>query len=461
MNLVDNFYKNLLNTIYNRCTAQINDNIKNVICVIASHCLAAIYIFLRLDISIKDKLNIGEFDIACFIFFMLIILVIFGIKHIVDLKKNNNIFKILYLVFAVVMFISLIVIKPIWEIRISILTLIFVFPTFYYSSLNSNDYVLLVRKIAVAFVNIGVLLHVANFLLYPYEDNSIAYQAGFANPNTLAMTLVPTFLCAIYLFSINRKMKWLYLIVAGYTLGIIMLCEARTSIAVCLASMICWGIYYIVHSKYFGLSHINSFLLIILTICILVTSVVISDKINLVRVATTTVNETVSVDEKAEEQGSLERVIAKSEMKTDNGLNGFLSGRVELWKYYTKDITAFGPDYDDAREQRAYDNITLGTHNTLISYLYICGLIPALIMLLIQLSVAVYIIRRMICKYKIEELENVNNLPKLDLFIVLIAPAYCLAGLFEELIWVSRWAMATLFFISLAPMFYKRRLKRW
>lgn len=463
MSIVDNFYKNVLNIIYTNFTMRINDKIKNSICLIASHGLAAIYIFLRMKIDLKEAFNIGNFDIACFVFFMLVFLVVFGTKHQINLEvsKSNRKFKILYFAFAIAMFISLIVIRPIWEIKISIIAMIFLFPVFYYISFNSDDYAFLIRKISIAFVNIGVLLHIGNYILYPYENNNIPYKASFENPNTLAMTIVPTLLCAIYLFSIEEKFKWFYLIVAGYTMGIIMLCESRTSIAMCIVSLTCWGIYYIVHSKIFKTTYIKSVITIILAICILIISVFVSDKINLTNNSTSTIKESVNIESQVEEQSSLDKVITKSKIRTGNDLDGFLSGRVELWKYYTKDITAFGHDYDAAKEQRTEDNITLGTHNTLISYLYICGLVPALIMLLIQLFVAIYIIKRMFCRYKVEEIENKRSLPQLDLFIILIAPAYCLAGLVEELIWVNRWAIATLFFISLAPMFYKRRLKRW
>lgn len=463
MKLVDNFYKVTLNAIYNHCTIHINEKIRNIICLIATHCLAAIYIFYRMDIRIKDKLNIGSFDIAGFIFFMLIILVIFSMKHPITIDEDNKISKALYCCFAITMLVALIVANPIWEIKVSMLMVILVFPAFYYISQDSNEYALLIKIIAISFANIGLILHIGNFVLYPYEDISIAYQAGFANPNTLAMALVPTFLCSIYLFSICKKIKWLYLIIAGYTIGVIMLCEARTSIAVCLISLICWGIYYTIHSNNFEIKRINSLVSVILAICILIVGVFVTDKINVAR-GTTTISDAVSVEETikepAEETNSLEKVITKSEERTGTNLNGFLSGRVELWQYYTKDITAFGHDYDAAKEQRAQDNITLGTHNTLISYLYICGAIPALIMLLLQLLVAVYIIRRIFFKYKTEEVERKNSLPQLDLFIVLIAPAYCLAGLVEELIWISRWAIAALFFISLAPIFYKRKFKR-
>ncbi|MBE5034748.1 hypothetical protein [Gallibacter intestinalis] len=463
MKLVDNLYKAILNAMYNHCIVHINEKVKNIICLIAAHCLAAIYIFYRMDISIKDKLNIGSFDIACFIFFMLIILVLFSMKRQITIDEDNKISKIIYCCFAITMLVALIVANPIWEIKVSMLMVIFIFPAFYYISQYSNDYATLVKIIAISFANIGLILHIGNFLLYPYEDTSIAYQAGFANPNTLAMALVPTFLCSIYLFSICNRIKWLYLVIAGYTIGIIMLCEARTSIAVCLISLICWGIYYIIHSSNFEIKRINSLVSVILAICILAAGVFITDKVNVAR-GTTAINDTIAVEETtiepAEEANSLEKVITKSEERTGTNLNGFLSGRVELWKYYTKDITAFGHDYDSAKEQRTEDNITLGTHNTLISYLYICGAIPALIMLIIQLLVAGYIIRRIFFKYKTEEIERKNSLPQLDLFIVLIAPAYCLAGLVEELIWVSRWAIAALFFISLAPIFYKRKFKR-
>lgn len=463
MKLVDNFYKAILNTIYNHCTVHINEKIKSAVCLIAAHCLAAIYVFLRMDLSIKDKLNIGSFDIACFIFFMLIILVLFGMSRPIIKEENDKKSKIAYCCFSVAMLIALIVANPIWEIKISMLMIIFIFPAFYYIAIDSSAYARLVKIIAISFVNIGIVLHIGNFLLYPYEDVSIAYQAGFANPNTLAMALVPTFLCSIYLFSICKKIKWLYLIIAAYTIGIIMLCEARTSIAVCLVSIICWGIYYIIHSEMFGIKRINSFISVALVLCILAAGVFITDKINMPNATKTVPNNNVAaeetVTEPVKEENSLERVITKSEEKTGTNLNGFLSGRVELWKYYTQDITAFGHDYDDAKEQRVQDNITLGTHNTLISYLYVCGLIPALIMLSIQLLAAVYVLRRIFCKYKTEEIESKNCLPQLDLFIILIAPAYCLAGLVEELIWVSRWAIAALFFISLAPMFYKRKLK--
>lgn len=460
MNIVDNFYKNVLNMIYTNFVLRINDKIRNAICLIATHGLAAIYIFYRMDIDLKESLNIGNFDIACFVSFMLVLFVVFGIKHQVNLEASDRKFKILYFVFALAMFISLIVISPIWEIRISIITMIFIFPAFYYISFNSEDYALLIKKIAIAFVNIGVLLYIVNYILYPYENTNIPYKASFENPNTLAMTVVPTFLCAIYLFSIGGKWKWLYLIVAGYTMGIIMLCESRTSIAVCIVSLICWGIYYIVHYKIFKTTYTKSVMSIILVICILIISVFVSDKINLTNNSTSNVKESVNIERQVEEQSSLDKVITKSQIRTGNNLDGFLSGRVELWKYYTSDITVFGHDYGAAKEQRTEDNITLGTHNTLISYLYICGLVPAVIMLLIQLFVAFYIIKRMLCRYKIEEIENKRSLPQLDLFIILIAPAYCLAGLVEELIWINRWAIAALFFISLAPMFYKRKLKR-
>lgn len=470
MKLVDNFYKAILNAIYNHCTIHINEKIRNILCLIVAHCLAAIYIFYRMDISIKDELNIGSFDIACFVFFMLVLLVLFSMKRPIVIDEDNKINKVLYCCFAITMLIALIVANPIWEIKVSMLMVTFIFPAFYYISNDSNDYAALVKIIAISFVNIGLILHIGNFLLYPYEDTSIAYQAGFANPNTLAMALVPTFLCSIYLFSIYKKIKWLYLIIAGYTIGVIMLCEARTSIAVCLISLICWGIYYIIHSDILGIKRVNSLVSVILAVCILAAGVFITDKVNAAR-GTAAITDTASVEETIKEPveeatkeptegaNSLEKVITKSEERTGTNLNGFLSGRVELWKYYTKDITAFGHDYDAAKEQRAQDNITLGTHNTLISYLYICGAIPALIMLFLQVFVAVYIIRRIFFKYKTEEIERKNSLPQLDLFIVLIAPAYCLAGLVEELIWVSRWAIAALFFISLAPVFYKRKFK--
>lgn len=460
MGLVDNIYKSILSLIFNSCIVNISDRIKNGICLIATHCLAAIYIFLRMDAGIKEKMHIGSFDIACLIFLMLVLLVIFGMKHSIELKEHGSWNKKLYFCFAITVFISLIVSNPSWEIKISLVMMIFVFPAFYYISANSDDYAELIKKIAISFVNIGVILHIVNILFYPYYEESIAYKAGFANPNTLAMALVPTFLCSIYLFSIAKRLRWLYLVVAGYTIGVIMLCEARTSIAICIISIICWAIYYFVHSENFRIKHVNSLITIILVICMLTVGVVATDKINTTNYEKKALNNNVNIEKEIDEKSSLEKVITKSEIRAGNDLDSFLSGRVELWKYYAKDITAFGHDYNAAREQRNMDNITLGTHSTLISYLYICGLVPAIIMLLMQICVAIYIVRRIICRYKKEEIENQHSLPQLDLFIILIAPTYCLAGLVEELIWVSRWAIATLFFISLAPIFYRRKWKR-
>ena len=431
-------------------TEKISRSKKEIITAVLAHAIAFYYIFIRMFSEQLSKMGIGEFDRICFLTILVLAISIFAAGNNNDAYELNKKTAWIYSALSVCLVISMFACRFIPEKNADIFLIVFFVPMIIFALRDETAYYKFLLKLAAAFVNTGVILHVLNLLFARQtEGDSGGYQGLISNPNTLAMVLLPTLFSAIFLYTIKRNKKY-YLFVAAYTSGILVMTQSRTSFVMAVIGIICWIVFSIRYERYFAKSIKKQVLAVLLLLAVMVAGIFVTDKLNeLVAVKNDSKDEIVET-----EDSSWDQIINKSKVRMDAGLNGFLSGRVELWKYYTGDVSLFGHDYASAAEEREKDGITLGAHNTLIYYLYTNGALTALFMFLFQAVGCIYVIKSVFRRGdsgRDRDAEVCSNL-----FAAMIIPAFCAGGIVEELYRIWGWGVTLLFYLSMTRVFLKK-----
>ena len=447
------FLQNLYASIYRRIehsTEKISGYKKEIITVVLAHVIAFYYLSIRMFSTQLSSIGIGEFDRICFFAVLILAISIFAAGKHNDAYELNRKTAWIYSALSICLIVSVIVCRFIPERNADIFVIILLVPIVIFMLKDEKAFYRLILKIAAAFVNIGVILHVLNLLFARQtEGDSGGYQGLISNPNTLAMVLLPTLFSAIFLYSIKSNKKY-YLFVVAYTAGIIVMTQSRTSFGMAAIGIICWAVFSIRYGNEFAQNVRKQILAVVLLLVVMVAGIFVTDKLNEL-VAVKSDNQTATTET---EDSSWDQIINKSKVRMDTGLNGLLSGRVELWKYYTEDITVFGHDSVTAAKERENDGITLGAHNTLIYYLYTNGASVALFMLFFQAAGCIYVITSVFrCKdYSGGRSVRIRS----ELFASMIIPAYCAGGLVEELSRVGGWGVTLIFYLAMTRVFIKK-----
>ena len=441
--LLFNLYTDMCNIIAQKIQ-QIDEKKRCKINVVLMHMLASLYIIIRIFSDGLNRIGFGPLDTICtfILIFTLIIILHCGTETNIS-NINKKVVKV-YFFFSIALIISLLVCSFPWRKIASIFVIVILLPFAYTILFDRKTYYAFLKELSCAFVNMGFILHILNIVLSPrVKGDTSAYMGLIANPNTLAMTLVPTLLCALYLYTITKSHRIYYLGIIGYTMGIIVMSESRTSFCMSCIAVICWIVYSLRHYRVLQKKIRIQLSIVVILIATLTLGIFVTDKINEITAREVAYAQTSS--------SSWESFMDKSESKSAFGMNNFLSGRVELWKYYTEDVTLFGHDYQSSIEQKQNDSVVLGSHNTLIYYLYTNGIFAAIGMLLIEVVGCAYTLR------KIGKISNDNLIEsQINLFSVIFIPAYCAGNLVEDLYEISRWGICLMFYISFVPVLYSK-----
>lgn len=447
------FLQNLYVSIYRRIehsTEKISGYKKEIITVVLAHVIAFYYIAIRMFPTQLSSAGIGEFDRICFLALLVLAISIFASGKNNDAYELNRKTAWIYSALSICLVISVVVCRFIPERNADIFVIVLLIPMIIFILRDEVAFNRLILKMAAAFVNAGVILHVLNLLFARQTDgDSSGYQGLISNPNTLAMVLLPTLFSAIFLYTIKSNMKY-YLFVVAYTSGILVMTQSRTAFGMAAIGIICWIVFSIRYGKYFAHNIKKQFLAVLLLLAVMIAGIYVTDKLNeLVAVKGDSRSEMTDT-----EDSSWDQIINKSKVRMDAGLNGFLSGRVELWKYYTEDISLFGHDSVTAAKEREKDGITLGAHNTLIYYLYTNGASVALFVLLFQAAGCIYVI---ISFFRFRDIGGGRNVKvKNSLFAAMIIPAYCAGGLVEDLSRIGGWGVVMMFYLAMTRVFIRK-----
>lgn len=446
MLFLHNIYAGIYSRIW-RSTDKMSSYKREIIVAVLAHVIAAYYLIIRIFNSRLSAIGIGEFDRLCFLTLLILAISIFASGKDRKIRELNRKVSWIYSALSICLLISVIICRFVPERSMDIFMVILLIPMVMITLSDENDFFRLTVKMSAAFVNAGVFLHVVN-LLFARQEEGVAsgYQGLIANPNTLAMALLPTLFCAVYLYLMGKNRAY-YLAVTAYTAGVIVMTQSRTSFAMAFIGIFCCVIFGIRYSRVIAKSVSKQLVAVLLLIVVTVAGIFLTDKLNeLVAVKGEGQMETAQT-----EDSSWGQLINKSKARMDTGMNGFLSGRVELWKYYTEDITPFGHDSVTAAREREKDGITLGAHNTLIYYLYNNGVTTAFFMLLFQAAGCIYVVISFIGRRTEGEEGKVHV--KNATFCAMMIPAYCAGGLVEDLSRIGGWGGVLMFYFAMTQVF--------
>lgn len=422
---------------------------KNLICTVLLHILAFLYLYYRFQVKLSPEsffvFDGGVFAVAIAI--LLLLIAMLSVKGTLEASSKYSITGIIYMIFAVLIFVNGIIKPQALYASICLIIYVLILPFLYIAWNNREDIDLLFRMIAAAFVNTGIVFYVVNFIFFPRgaQETSGAYMGATGNPNTFGMICLSIFVCAVYMYIVFRKLRLFYAIVAAYSFGMIIVCQARTSMIAGMMALTVSVIYYIRQGKIFEKKPIQRILAIICLVIIVTIGIFITDKVSNITPPLAYAEEN--------SESSIDALKDKFEIRGGGGLNSMLSQRIELWQYYGEKISFLGHSNKEYNIETAEDGVTLMPHNTLISLGYFYGAPTMFAMLAVQILVMIYVLKSIIisktCKQKYK-----RSVPAIwrdsSSFVILVAIAYCSAGIVEELDHISLFGMTGLFYMAIS-----------
>ena len=453
MSYIERLYIKILNTLAEPVKGIQR---KNLICAVLLHIIAFSYLYYRFQAKLSpDSFFVFSGEIfAAVIAISLLLLAIFSVKKEVEQTEGRSIATIIYLILAICLTINGILKPQAPYASVCLIAYIFILPLLYIAWNSRRDYDLLFRMTATAFVNIGVIFYIVNFIFFPRElqEEPGPYMGATGNPNTLGIVCLSIFVCAVYMYIVSRKMRIFYVIAAAYSFGMIIVCQARTSMIAGVLAIAAAAVYYIRQSEIFEKKSLRRILVMACLAIALAAGIFAADMISKV---------TPPVAYAEENSESAIQSFADKFKIRSGGLNSMLSQRVELWEYYGGEISLLGHSREEYIKETARDNVTLAPHNTLIATGYFYGAPTMIAALISQVYVMVCVFKKIV-KKKTGEKNRTHrrSVPHIyrdeDSFTIMTAIVFCSAGLVEGLEPISLFGVTGLFYISLAGIVSKK-----
>lgn len=458
MTLLQPIYCWAFNLIYG-VTKIIDDKIRNFIMIVITNLIAVSIIFKSSSVYVSPKIYIA----------LITLLIIFSIDRPIKKIKTNKFFEFIYYAGFIVMFACALSHPVEREFKSHAALCLIILPGLYLIWNNRKDYQTLFNIVAKGFVISGSIYYLYCIVMFPISEVTTLtaggqYFATISNPNGLGIMALSNMFCAIYLFvsEYGKKRIW-YLTIIGTSFALIVLSEARASLVGGVLALCVWLVYYLRRGKYLEKSIIKAIVTIVLIITIIGVSVPIVKPI--FSITTPEPAAAFSVDEVMESIG-LSNIKDKFEVRMGDK-NSFFSGRIELWQYYSKDLTWTGNHRQEFLQKAKRDGITLGPHNGTLDILNQTGIISAVFNLLLQVNVMIFVLLAVFYKRQ-NGLEHKSVNAKNEkgrkaeyyTFIILISVAFLSISIVENLTKINRWGLTTMFYFAITPLLSDDEWKR-
>lgn len=474
--ILQHIYKPILNFIYDKITYRIGDKTRNIVLLL---CFLAIFLvqFMAQYIFQYQGLNRGIRDY--FICLVMGIMILFSVDRRLELIKWNLWAYIPYTLAGILILIASFDHEMGPSYQAFPLTMLVAFMCLFYVWGNRKDYIVLFKYAAIAYVVYISCIFIMCVLFYPYYDNSLTeytyeYSPFGINPNGVTKLFAPGVACAVFLAidSYNKKIKYMYVLVAGICAAVILLTASRAGIIVLILMtviLVCYIISDIVDNK--GDKGMNTsrrlgkHLIFIIMICaaccignVLIKTVsaeinpmvgndvdiVISENASEPEAEQSTDKE---IDETVDRETMIQQRLASvmpviNENETLQKLNVFMAGRIQIWTVYFQNISWRGES-----ELMFYD--TEYAHNQYIELSYKAGIATGIVYLIFVIICGIMFIRNM---FDARSRKNKYMWLQLLLFVVFFVISMLDTGVmpFER-------GFIFLFYISISELFIKKR----
>lgn len=331
-------------------------------------------------------------------------------------------------------------------VQIAVLLL---FPALYIAwNENLKELYDLIALAALAFILIECIL----LLHYPFDSVSGIsgkYRGPYIDSNVISYTFVAGLCPGLYLISRDSKLKRLFAsVMLGLILCVILISFSRGAYLTAGVVVLCWFILYFKKS--------GKLLSLILSVVIAAVSffgyyMTVSggnDPLNIRSV--TAAGQTVYADETVSEPDSPSSTDILGRLENFNNLNQYTTGRVGIWKVFSKYINWTGNDvtytlpvrvlHYTGQSARYYTT----THNNAYDIVIRAGLPAGIIYLLMQLIALVYSLKKIFGRRK--------NVKAYDLFVVPAFMIFIVEGNMETYSHIFSSLPTLLYFLSLTVL---------
>ena len=360
---------------------------------------------------------------------ILVVIIIFAAGRDVKPLKSNRLFCLFYFGSALLIFVSCFFhyVGEGW--RPFSLTMLFVFPAFYFICMNAGCMETVLKYFSWGLVIGGCVLAIASLVLYPpdFSDSALRYSGITINSAYFALNLLPAVIGCMYIAvnSINRIIVVCMVAVACLSVFLIILTGTRSPLVAAVAAMIVTGIIALKKQKTEKKKRPARIkLAVILGIVIAVVAIMLF------------LNKT--------EAGSLllER-LSRFDL-SNRTVNDLFSGRWSIWADTLKNLNFLGHDF--RAEPIVYQGeLMAGVHNIPLDVAYRSGIAAGVFYLLMEVYSLIFIIKKLISKLPV----------KPEYFFAAISiPAFFIVSMFEWDLRPFTMLYNLCFFISLGVIMF-------
>lgn len=340
------------------------------------------------------------------------------------------------------------------------LSLIFIYPCFYYVWINRGDYITLCDIILVSTFIIGVFE--CFFCLYMAYNGDSKIVSGrlsgnYGNPNNTGIVAASVVVSSLYLLYRLRD-RIVGVVIAsvglGASIGLIVECASRTAMLAALSAVIVL-IVFAVKRFLSSCNYKKLWLYFIIIVSIVLCIVCIFSQMDEFQMANMHVIEEEIRDETAEtetvetEVVEIEKAditkrvdVSSSESDPRGALDGFSSGRIGIWKAYIGKLNLCG--HVPSIPKRP---MRMNAHNVVIEYSYRYGIIGGMIFVIWFLLLGVKALLLMFRKESISEHE---------LTAVMMVAVYFVYSMLEVVNLPYTFELSILFYLLIGILFEKR-----
>lgn len=344
------------------------------------------------------------------------------------------------------------------------LSLIFIYPCFYYIWINRGDYITLCDIVFVSTFIVGVFECFFCLYLAMNGDSKIVggrLSGNYHNPNVTGLVAISVVISSFYLLYRLRN-KIIGIVVAsigvGASIGLIIECASRTAMLAALFAAIVL-ITFVVKKFLVNRNYRKLMLCTVIVVTVVVCVVGIFSKMDELQKANTTVIEEATT--KAPVTGTTGSEIAEAETPETETveiterivepalegdirtkLNRYSSGRTGIWEAYIKQLNLVGhvPSVPDRP-------LGIRAHNVAIEYSYRYGIVAGLLFSIWFLMLGVKALTLMFRK---------ENTSEHELATVMMVAIYFVYSMLEIVELPYTYEMSILFYLMIVPLFVKR-----
>ena len=435
-----------------KLTDKYSENKKNRMILI----LFSVYIllFLAFD-SIRvfgiDISNAARAIIDCCILFPIIV---FSIKDPLKKVKNNTI-SIAWLICGGLILITAIDHPIGFSTIASGVAMLTVFPFLFLVWKNRGDYETLFKLYSQAYVWVILLCAILCLIFAPLGQNEmygLRYMGITANPNYLALFVLPGFVCGLYLYITSKKRGIVPLFACGAAFALTFFTMFRTSL---IAMILQLALVMLIMAKEFYLNNKDKRRIIIKKMLLLAFTLMLS--IPIVYGGLTYGNTAIwkalktcfNIELPAvTNQTTLEErtIILDKEFKMQEGAD-YSNLRITIWKEYLKRINIRGNDVTKSFYIPGFGENT-SAHNDFLEYTYRSGIIVGMLYLFIAIYAGVKLLQYVFGN---------GRQRKYLLFFALMVTGFCVVSMLGNTHYILSGALTFSYCMSLVSIFFTEK----